>query len=180
MIDAAGAIYIIGGLGDGGTGDGDYYHDVWASTDGGAQEGLAPGLSGRGVLRGVLRWHSVGQGGMCVRVCVCKYPGLLVCACARVCVRACVRACMCHRPVSRALAAGVTWTSRTASAQWAARGFHTSVIDAAGAICVIGGSSGYYYNFTYYQHVWVSTDGGARADSCGNSWGTLGRIWSGG
>ena len=35
---------------------------------------------------------------------------------------------------------------------------HTSVIDAAGAIYVLGGS----YN-TYFQDVWASTDGGARA-----------------
>ena len=53
-------------------------------------------------------------------------------------------------------AAGVTWTSRTTSAQWAARYGHTSVIDAAGAIYVIGGFSG-----TYLQDVWVSTNGGA-------------------
>jgi hypothetical protein len=30
VIDAAGAIYVIGGLGS------TYYHDVWVSTDGGA------------------------------------------------------------------------------------------------------------------------------------------------
>ncbi len=57
-------------------------------------------------------------------------------------------------------AAGVTWTSRTTSAPWAARDGHTSVIDAAGAIYVIGGgleSTG----STYYKDVWVSTDGGA-------------------
>ncbi len=54
-------------------------------------------------------------------------------------------------------AAGMTWTSRTTSAPWAARQGHTSVIDAAGAIYVIGGFSG----TTYYKDVWVSTDGGA-------------------
>jgi hypothetical protein len=53
-------------------------------------------------------------------------------------------------------AAGATWTSRTTSSPWAARYGHTSVIDAAGAIYVIGGSSG----TTYYKDVWVSTDGG--------------------
>ena len=61
--------------------------------------------------------------------------------------------------------AGVTWTSRTTSAHWNARGYHTSVVDAAGAIYVIGG-----YNVgsnTYYKDVWVSTDGGARPDSVG-------------
>ncbi len=87
---------------------------------------------------------------------------------------------------SRALAAGSTFTSRTTSAQWAARLGHTSVVDAAGAIYVIGGSSGVrlgciscisciscitagqcqpaqctpdYSNF--YRDVWVSTDRGA-------------------
>ena len=35
MIDAAGAIYVIGGYN--GTGDGTFYRDVWASTDGGAR-----------------------------------------------------------------------------------------------------------------------------------------------
>jgi hypothetical protein len=55
-------------------------------------------------------------------------------------------------------AAGVTWTCRTASAQWAARSEHTSVVDAAGAIYVIGGQGG-----GHYQDVWVSTNGGARA-----------------
>ena len=56
-------------------------------------------------------------------------------------------------------AAGVTWTTRTTSAQWAARYGHTSVIDAAGAIYVLGGFNG----GTTFQDVWVSTDGGARA-----------------
>jgi hypothetical protein len=60
------------------------------------------------------------------------------------------------------LAAGVTWASRTVSAPWAARHAHTSVIDAAGAIYVIGGQSG-----TVYNDVWMSTDGGARPDSVG-------------
>jgi hypothetical protein len=54
-------------------------------------------------------------------------------------------------------AAGVTWTSRTPSAPWAARVGHTTVIDAAGAIYVIGGVIG----STHYKDVWVSTDGGA-------------------
>ena len=52
--------------------------------------------------------------------------------------------------------AGVTWTSRTTSAPWAARWGHSTVIDAAGAIYVIGGRYG-----TFYSDVWVSTDGGA-------------------
>jgi hypothetical protein len=61
------------------------------------------------------------------------------------------------------LAAGITWTSRTLKAPWAGRSYHTTVVDAAGAIYVIGG-----YGSTYYQDVWVSTDGGARPDSCGD------------
>ncbi len=60
--------------------------------------------------------------------------------------------------MSRALAAGITWTSRTTSAEWAARYGPTSLVDAAGAIYVIGGS-------THLQDVWASTDGGARPDS---------------
>jgi hypothetical protein len=58
---------------------------------------------------------------------------------------------------SCALAAGITWTSRTASAQWAGRQGHTTVVDAAGAIYVIGG----YDGSTRYRDVWASTDGGA-------------------
>jgi hypothetical protein len=50
--------------------------------------------------------------------------------------------------------------SRTTSAPWAVRDFHTSVIDAAGAIYVLGGQ---YSGSTLYQDVWVSTDGGVRA-----------------
>jgi hypothetical protein len=59
-------------------------------------------------------------------------------------------------------AAGVTWTCRTASAGWAGRYQHTSVVDAAGAIYVLGGN-GYNGTVTYYHDVWASTDGGARA-----------------
>ena len=51
----------------------------------------------------------------------------------------------------------MTWTIRTTRAPWAARWAHTSVIDAAGAIYVIGGWNGN----TDYKDVWVSTDGGA-------------------
>ncbi len=60
--------------------------------------------------------------------------------------------------MSRASAAGVSWTSRTLAAPWAGRQGHTSVVDAAGAIYVIGGVGDI---ITYYQDVWVSTDGGA-------------------
>ena len=55
-------------------------------------------------------------------------------------------------------AAGITWTSRTLAAGWAARSYHTSVVDAAGAIYVLGGRVG---TTGYYKDVWVSTDGGA-------------------
>ncbi len=78
--------------------------------------------------------------------------------------RACAVAVKCDRlKVSRAFAAGVTWTCRTASAPWAGRYGHTSVVDAAGAIYVIGGAGG----TTLYSDVWVSTDGGARPFSVG-------------
>ncbi len=60
----------------------------------------------------------------------------------------------------RATRAGVSWTSRTASAPWVARFDHTSVIDYAGAIYVIGGRDD---GTIYYHDVWVSIDGGARA-----------------
>ncbi len=62
---------------------------------------------------------------------------------------------------SRASAAGVSFTNRTLKAEWAARYGHTSMIDAAGAIYVIGGTNG----TTDYRDVWVSTDGGVQPDS---------------
>ncbi len=53
MIDAAGAIYVLGGVGN------DGYKDVWVSTNGGARAGLRRGGGRRvhwagtqGVLRG--------------------------------------------------------------------------------------------------------------------------------
>jgi hypothetical protein len=49
----------------------------------------------------------------------------------------------------------VTWTSRSPKAPWTARYGHTSVIDAAGAIYVLGG-----YDGKYLADVWVSTNGG--------------------
>jgi hypothetical protein len=76
-----------------------------------------------------------------------------------------LRACMSAIGRSRALDAGVTWTSRTSNAQWAGRQGHTSVVDAAGAIYVIGGGNGDNAVNTFYHDVWVSTDGGARPDS---------------
>ncbi len=72
--------------------------------------------------------------------------------------------------VSRAPAAGVTWASRTLKAPWAGRAGHTTVIDAAGAIYVLGGVGGGIYadesnvcSSHRLQDVWASTDGGARA-----------------
>jgi hypothetical protein len=85
------------------------------------------------------------------------------------------RACRCafvcaHRAGSRASAAGVTWSNRTLTAPWAARGGHTTVVTAAGAIYVIGGNNG---DGTFYADVWVSTDGGTdsrRGWSGGTRW----------
>ncbi len=48
MIDAAGAIYVIGGYNGGFA---DYYEDVWVSTDGGAQPDSVGGV-GRGMHQG--------------------------------------------------------------------------------------------------------------------------------
>ncbi len=68
MIDAAGAIYVIGGYGN------IYLNDVWASTDGGARPDLAGGvLEGywagtQGYYRGTrvvlwgLKWYLGGTG----------------------------------------------------------------------------------------------------------------------
>ncbi len=57
------------------------------------------------------------------------------------------------------MATGATWQLVIASAPWAARYGHTSVIDAiSGAIYVIGGTGG----GTYCVDVWVSTDRDAR------------------
>jgi hypothetical protein len=49
------------------------------------------------------------------------------------------------------------------TAPWAGRHGHTSVIDAAGAIYVIGGTN----DTTYFNDVLVSTDGGALPNSAG-------------
>jgi hypothetical protein len=79
---------------------------------------------------------------------------------------------LCHRSGSPAVAAGVTWTLVIASAPWAGREQHTSVIDAAGVIYVIGGWDG----STYLHDVWASTDGGARPAYIrgGSTGGTMG------
>ncbi len=61
MVDAAGAIYVIGGRGWSSAGDSVSFNDVWVSTDGGARPDLVRGgtLGGygggtQGVLRGSL------------------------------------------------------------------------------------------------------------------------------
>ncbi len=64
---------------------------------------------------------------------------------------------------------GATWTSRTISASWGVRADHTSVIDAAGAIYVIGGSGG-FNNTLFFNDVWVIPNGGADPYSRGHSW----------
>ena len=78
-------------------------------------------------------------------------------------------------------AAGVTWRLVIASAPWAGRAGHTSVIDAAGAIYVIGGTGSSSAGTIYFKDVWISTDGGAdrtwvvlggTAGTRGYSWGT--------
>jgi hypothetical protein len=137
VIDAAGAIYVIGGFNNGGD---TKFNDVWASTDGGARPAMA--RWGLGPVVFIARPARAGAGAVWG-----------------------------HRPGSRALAAGVTWRSRTTSAPWAAREGHTSVVDAAGAIYVIGGMGGTYPDDIFYQDVWVSTNGGARPDSVGGVFG---------
>ncbi len=63
MIDAAGAIYVIGGLGSTG-----FYNDVWASTDGGADRTHAGALEGvLGGYSGILPGYSGGARGDFVR-----------------------------------------------------------------------------------------------------------------
>jgi hypothetical protein len=130
----------------------------------------------------------------CVFECLLVHIFARVCASAYVCVRARVRASWlrgrCGGPAGAGgisgsaacawfqfgaigrcrarSAAGRTFTNRTVQAGWAARCYHTSVIDAAGAIYVIGGEGSYNdtsKSYTYYRDVWVSTDGGARPDS---------------
>ncbi len=68
--------------------------------------------------------------------------------------------------MSRASAAGRTFTNRTLKAPWAAREGHTSVVDAAGAIYVIGGVGDFFTG--YLNDVWATLDGGARPDSRSN------------
>jgi hypothetical protein len=81
--------------------------------------------------------------------------------------------CITHRSYAR-VAAGATWTLVLASAPWAARHDPTSVIDTAGAIYVLGG---FGIGDTYFNDVWVGTNGGAnrtRMDYEGRRSGTKG------
>jgi hypothetical protein len=60
VVDAAGAIYVIGGIDViGGTTGGPYFADVWASTDGGARPDSVEREGGQGVLERVL-WGTLG------------------------------------------------------------------------------------------------------------------------
>ncbi len=58
--------------------------------------------------------------------------------------------------------AGTTWTLVIANAPWAARYLHTTVIDSAGAIYVLGGGGGTEFNNTVFNDVWASANQGAR------------------
>ncbi len=98
----------------------------------------------------------------CVRGGDVRYQKLGLRRALRLRARGCGR---CDRPGSRASAAGVTWTCRTAKAEWTARQGHTSVVDAAGAIYVIGGGSEEGSTYPNFQDAWASTDGGARPDA---------------
>ncbi len=71
--------------------------------------------------------------------------------------RGCVR---CHRPGSRASAAGITWAYLSPYAVYGRQG-HTSVVDAAGAIYVIGGVGISQGIGVYYNEVLARPDGGA-------------------
>jgi hypothetical protein len=73
----------------------------------------------------------------------------------------------------RAHAAGASWALMTANATWAAREGHTSVIDAAGHIYVLGG--GYIACYrggcrcAFYNDVWRSADQGAARHCCADA-----------
>jgi hypothetical protein len=66
--------------------------------------------------------------------------------------------------VSLPCAAGATWVRVTEHAAWEARAGHTSVIDATGAIYVLGGGGSKYFN-----DVWRGTDGGEARHATGAS-----------
>ncbi len=74
------------------------------------------------------------------------------------------------RVVVGTCAAGASWAVVTASAPWAARWGHTSVVDATGNIYVLGGgyadATGAY---TYYNDVWQSADQGEAPHRCADA-----------
>ena len=107
-----------------------------------------------------------GTGGICRSASTYGRPRVRVCARDDVCVLH-----WCHRSAAH-VAAGASWATRTASAPWAARYYFTAVIDAAGAIYVIGGNNGTHGPVTL-QDVWVSTDGGADRTRAGGGGGVL-------
>jgi hypothetical protein len=64
---------------------------------------------------------------------------------------------VCRRGRHRRRAAGVTWSVVTSNAPWAARSMHTTVIDAAGTMYLIGGEG----NTGNLDDVWSSANRGA-------------------
>jgi hypothetical protein len=138
----------------------------------------------------------------CVCVCVCVGLCGFMCLCDCVCVCS-ERVCAMPRRCSRTLvvrrrlavfiarpaprrsfvevrarsAAGASWSCRTKTAPWAGRVGHTSVVDAAGTIYVIGGRND---TDTVFNDVWASTDGGARPDAGVGRSGVLQGVLQGG
>jgi hypothetical protein len=99
-------------------------------------------------------------------VCTSANCGIYRSVRAALCGRLCVVAFGATGRASRASDAGITWSCRTPKAEWAARFGHTTVIDAAGAIYVIGGQG----DTGNFQDVWASADGGARAGLGQGGW----------
>ena len=68
--------------------------------------------------------------------------------------------------ITHTRAAGASWTRATGNAPWAARKSHSSVIDAAGRIYVLGGGSIDGGTDPRYNDVWRSDDQGAAPHRC--------------
>ena len=66
---------------------------------------------------------------------------------------------------SLSCAAGATWAVMNEAAAWGRRFDHTTVIDATGAIYVLGGRG----NFKYFNDVWRGTAGGEARHATGAS-----------
>ncbi len=77
-----------------------------------------------------------------------------------------------HRP----RAAGGTWTCLLANAPWPARYRHTTVIDAAGTIYLMGGAVARGDQINVYNDVWVGTNNGANSTTQGHSQSTHGAL----